>query len=91
MTSLSETSMLAGSSGVTSGYTIDQSIRFNYGDSAYMYRTPSSTGNRKIFTNSFWYKRGAKVGTYQSLPSVSTTESGGSYGMFFSIEVSHYH
>ena len=51
MTSLSETSMLAGSSGVTSGYTIDQSIRFNYGDSAYMYRTPSSTGNRKIFTN----------------------------------------
>ena len=84
MTSLSETSMLAGSSGVTSGYTIDQSIRFNYGDSAYMYRTPSSTGNRKIFTNSFWYKRGAKVGTYQALPSVSTTESGGSYGMFLS-------
>ena len=29
MTSLSETSMLAGSSGVTSGYTINQSIRFN--------------------------------------------------------------
>jgi len=35
MTSLSETSMLAGSSGVTSGYTIDQSIRFNDDDSAW--------------------------------------------------------
>ena len=51
-----------GSSGVSTGYTIDQSIRFNYGDSPYMYRSPSSTGNRKKFTNSFWYKRGSKLG-----------------------------
>ena len=49
-----------------------------------MYRTPSSTGNRKKFTNSFWYKRGAKLGDYQALPSVHTTESGGSFGMYFS-------
>ena len=45
MTSLSETSMLAGSSGVTSGYTIDQSIRFNDDDSPYMERTHGSGGN----------------------------------------------
>ena len=73
-----------GSSGASTGYTIDQSIRFNYGDSPYMYRSPSSTGNRKKFTNSFWYKRGAKIGDYQALPSVHTTESGGSYGMYLS-------
>ena len=84
MTSLSETSLLAGASGQSTGYTINQSIRFNYGDSPYMYRSASSTGNRKKFTNSFWYKRGAKLGDYQALPSVHTTESGGSYGMYFS-------
>ena len=84
MSSLSESSVLAGAAGVSTGYTIDQSIRFNYGDSPYMYRSASSTGNRKKFTNSFWYKRGAKLGDYQALPSVHTTESGGSYGMYLS-------
>ena len=56
MTSLSETSMLAGSSGVTSGYTIDQSIRFNEADNAYMHRTPSGAGNRRTWTWSGWLK-----------------------------------
>ena len=58
MTSLSETSMLAGSSGVTSGYTIDQSIRFNDDDSPYMERTHGSGGNVDLWTVSFWMKRG---------------------------------
>ena len=40
------------------GYTIDQSIRFNDDDSASLNRTPSSAGNRKTFTFSFWVKRG---------------------------------
>ena len=44
MTSLSETSLLAGSSGQSTGYTIDQSIRFNKADSAYMSRTVGSGG-----------------------------------------------
>ena len=36
-----------GASGAAdTGYTIDQSIRFNDNDSAYMHRTPSSGGNR---------------------------------------------
>ena len=64
MTSLSETSMLAGSSGVTSGYTIDQSIRFNDNDSAYMQRTHGAGGNVDLFTVSFWFKR-CKLGADQ--------------------------
>ena len=64
MTSLSETSMLAGSSGVTSGYTIDQSIRFNDNDSAYMQRTHGAGGNVDLFTVSFWFKR-STLGTEQ--------------------------
>jgi len=39
-------------------YTIDQSLRFNDDDSAYLSRTPSSAGNRKTWTWSGWVKRG---------------------------------
>jgi len=39
-------------------YTIDQSLRFNDNDSAYLSRTPSSAGNRRTFTLSCWVKRG---------------------------------
>jgi len=80
MTSLSETSLLAGSSGVTSGYTIDQSIRFNAADNAYMHRTPSSTGNRKTFTSSFWVKLG-NVEVNTSLPTPQVTHGVGSSGL----------
>ena len=58
MTSLSETSLLAGSSGVTSGYTIDQSIRFNDNDSPYLYKAYSGAGSKQTFTCSFWMKVG---------------------------------
>jgi len=37
-------------------YAIDQSIRFNDDDSAYLTRTPGSTSNRKTWTFSFWWK-----------------------------------
>ena len=40
------------------GYTIDQSIRFNDDDSAYMYRTPSANGSETKWTFSAWVKRG---------------------------------
>ena len=39
------------------GYEIDQSIRFNDNDSAYLNRTPGSAGNRRTFTFSCWVKR----------------------------------
>jgi hypothetical protein len=50
--------ILAGASGAAAGgYTIDQSIRFNSTDSAYLTRTPTSTGDQKKWTTSFWFKR----------------------------------
>ena len=45
------------SSGGFYPYEIDQSLRFNDDDSAYLSRTPASTGNRKTWTFSCWYKR----------------------------------
>ena len=39
-------------------HTIDQSLRFEDGDSAYLTRDPSSAGDRQKFTLSFWMKRG---------------------------------
>jgi hypothetical protein len=40
------------------GYTIDQSLRFNDDDSAYLSRTPASAGDRKTWTWSGWVKLG---------------------------------
>jgi len=50
--------ILAGASGQggAGGYEIERSLRFNSGDSAYLNRTPSSTGNRKTWTWSGWVK-----------------------------------
>ena len=47
--------------GASAGFypeTIDQSLRFEDGDSPYLLRTPSSTGNRKTWTISCWFKIG---------------------------------
>jgi hypothetical protein len=41
-----------------SAYDIDNSLRFDDGDSAYLSRTPASEGDRKTWTFSFWTKRG---------------------------------
>jgi hypothetical protein len=43
---------------VEGGYQISRSLRFNRSDSAYLTRTPSSTGSRTIFTLSLWIKLG---------------------------------
>ena len=42
----------------TDNGTIANSLIFNDGDSAYLSRTPSGTGNRRTFTFSGWVKRG---------------------------------
>ena len=42
----------------TDNGTIANSVIFNDGDSAYLSRTPSGTGNRRTFTFSGWVKRG---------------------------------
>ena len=67
-------------SGVPATYSIDQSIRFNSADTAYMHRTPSSTGNRKTFTSSFWVKLG-KLGVNTQLPMPGVTHGIGSSGL----------
>ena len=48
--------LLMGAAGQASGYEIDQSIRFNDLDSAFLARTPSAS-NRKTWTWSAWVKR----------------------------------
>jgi len=48
---------LAKTSAAAGGYSIDNSLRFNDDDSAYLSRTPSSAGNRKTWTFSCWVKR----------------------------------
>ena len=47
-------------------YEIEQSLRFNDNDSAYLSRTPASAGNRKTWTWSGWVKRG-NLGTSRIL------------------------
>jgi len=46
----------AGASGATTGYEIERSLRMD-GSNGYLTRTPTSTGNRKIWTWSGWIKR----------------------------------
>ena len=71
--------ILAGSSGAsgtsTAVHTIDQSIRFNDDDSAYMHRTPSSAGNRRTFTYSFWFKLGDMATTQRMFLSVRNSDT----------------
>ena len=47
-------------------YQVSKSLRFRSSASAYLSRTPASTGNRQKFTWSGWVKRGT-LGTYQEL------------------------
>ena len=58
--------ILAGSSGQsTTGYDIEQSLRFNDGDSPYLSRTPSGASNQKTWTWSSWVKR-SNLSAYQN-------------------------
>jgi hypothetical protein len=50
--------MLLGSAG-ESGYNLTRSLRFRASASAYLSRTPASSGNRQIWTWSGWVKRGS--------------------------------
>ena len=76
-----QNNVLSGASGSgTAVHTIDQSIRFNDDDSAYMSRTFSAS-NRKTLTFSCWVKRGNQ-GTNQNIFGPQTSNSGsGTYGV----------
>lgn len=55
---------IMGASGAQdTGYTINQSIRFDQSNNASMSRTPSSASNRKTWTFSWWWKRGVLSGS----------------------------
>ena len=54
-----------GGDGKPTGYDISNSLRFNDGDSPSLQFTPSSAGNEKTWTVSFWVKRGV-MGTSSS-------------------------
>jgi len=63
------------------GFNVDNSVRFNDGDSAYMHKTPSGAGNRRTFTFSAWIKRsglGAEMGIF-------TAGADANSGQFFTI------
>jgi len=51
----------------STGYDIDNSLRLNDNDSAYLSRTPTTAGNSRTFTFSAWVKRGNITGAYQRL------------------------
>ena len=55
-----------GASGQSTGYFIDQSIRFDVGASPEMSRTHGTGGNTDLFTLSFWFKRGRSDKNYAS-------------------------
>jgi len=58
---------ILGGGQLDTGYTIDNSLRFNQSDDPSLTRTPSSTGNRKTFTWSGWVKRSKINATRQLL------------------------
>jgi hypothetical protein len=58
MSGLTGNNILGGSSGQSTGYDIDQSLRFDDGDSAYLSRTAGTATSNDIGTLSFWTKRG---------------------------------
>ena len=59
---------------VTTVYDVANSCRFDDGSSPHMTITPGSNGNTKIFTASFWVKRGNFTGSEQEI--ISTYSSG---------------
>ena len=58
---------LAGSSGQSTGYEIDQSIRFNDDNSTYLKKDYGSDGSQTTFTLSGWFKLGILNGTAHCL------------------------
>ena len=56
------------------GSVIERSLRFNSGDVTYLTRTPSSSGNRRTMTYSFWLKK-VKPATFTTIVSGATDSS----------------
>jgi len=59
MSIFSNTNIVAGASGKQTGFTIEESLRFNASQSSYLSWTPASAGNLTTWTFSCWFKRGS--------------------------------
>ena len=56
---------ILGANSVSGAYEVSNSLRFNDDDSAKLQRTPSSDGNKRVWTISTWIKR-SKLGALQT-------------------------
>ena len=75
-------------SAAVTGYQIQRSLRFNSSDSAYLSRTPASTGNQKKWTYSIWVKR-SKISESYNSPLLSTAyATAGNKGVDFNLNTS---
>ena len=66
--------LLGGANSASGGYNIDNSLRFNDADTAWLNRAFSSSGSRTTWTVSCWVKRG-EIGAYN--PIWAAAPSGG--------------
>jgi 3D (Asp-Asp-Asp) domain-containing protein len=64
-------------------FTPSRSLRFRKGVTAYLNRTPSSAGNRRIFTYSGWVKLGDITSRNVFLSAGTSTGGGGPGGSFY--------
>jgi len=79
-----QNNVLMGASGSgTTTYSIDQSIRFNAGDSAYMQRTHGAGGNTDKWTVSLWTKKGDYPPSAPQIVFASGGSSSSTFDMYF--------
>ena len=67
----------------SSAYAINKSLRFRRSNSATLSRTPSVSGNRKVWTWSAWVKRGSLGGTHHLFSSPSQSGNDGIAAIYF--------
>ena len=66
-------------------FTLEKSVRFNDGDTPYLNRTPSSTGNQRTFTFACWAKR-SELAAYPVIFSAGpNTQTTGYFELSFQI------
>jgi hypothetical protein len=65
-----------------SDYELEQSLKFNDDDSAYLSWTPSSAGNRKTWTWSGWVKRGNLTGSQMQVFSAGGSNGNNAFVVF---------
>ncbi len=76
--------ILGAQSAVATGFSVDNSCRFNDGDSPELHKTPGSAGNQDSWTFSIWLKRGALGATQK----IFNGKSDGSNYQFFAFNTS---